>query len=142
MEHITAIQETIDENRDAMPTEVARVVLKSTQELYDGLSKLYKLTWTIVDSHADVVQVEDEPDFARVELLHKTQISIVEAVDKRPDHPNEHGRILSNMEMPHYGMVFKSWVEKTKPMVIMNNSKDHMFIIHSIEPYTLKRPRE
>ena len=84
----------------------------------------------MVDSHADVVEAEDEPDVARVELLHKTQISIVEAVDKRPDHPNEHGRILSNMEMPHYGMVFKYWVEKTKPIVIMNNgpydSKDHI----------------
>eukprot|EP00966_Prymnesium_polylepis_P308908 7138065-Prymnesium_polylepis.1 len=65
MEQITAIQETIDQNRDAMPTEVARVVMESTQELYDGLSKLYKLTWTIVDSHAHVVEVEDEPDFAR-----------------------------------------------------------------------------
>ena len=146
MEHINTIQETIDQNRDAMPTEVARQVLASTQKLYDGLSKLYKLTWTMVDSHAHVVEVEDEPDFASVELSHKTQTLIVEAVDERPNHPNGHGGELSSMEMPHYGMVLKSWVEMSKPKVIMNNgpydSKDHMVIIHSIKPYTPKRPRE
>ena len=145
MEHITAIQETIDQNRDALPTEVARVVMESTQELYGGLSKLYKLTWTMVDSHAHVVEVEDEPDFARVKLSHKTQTLIVEAVDERPDHPNGDTHFRS-MEMPHYGMVLKSWVEMSKPNVIMNNgpydSKDHMVIIHSIKPYTPKRPRE
>ena len=101
----------------------------------------------MVDSHAHVVEVEDEPDFARVELSHKTQISIVEAVDEPPNHPipNGHGGKLSAMEMPHYGMVYKGWVEMSKPKVIMNdwrNAKDHMFIIHSIEPYTPKRPRE
>ena len=50
------------------------------------------------------------------------------------------------MEMPHYGMVYKGWVEMSKPKVFMNNgpydSKDHMVIIHSIKPYTPKRPRE
>ena len=42
MENFTAIQkiqEAIDENRDAMPTQVARQVLASTQKLYDGLDK-------------------------------------------------------------------------------------------------------
>ena len=141
MEHITAIQETIDQNRDALPTEVARVVMESTQELYGGLSKLYKLTWTMVDSHAHVVEVEDEPDFPRVELSHKTQTLIVEAVDELPDHPDYHGRglKLSAMEMPHHGMVCKGWLKLSKPKVMMDNStfgsKDHMVIIHSIEPY-------
>jgi hypothetical protein len=54
MEHISAIQETIDQNRDAMPTEVARQVLASTQRLYDGLDKpnvTLTLTPAITDRH-------------------------------------------------------------------------------------------
>ena len=121
-------------------------LMQKCQEAYDTQPKLYKLTWTMVDSHAHIVVVEDEPDFARVELSHKTQTLIVEAVDGLPANPNGHGGKLSSMEMPHYGMVLKSWVEMSKPKVIMNDgpydSKDHMVIIHSIEPYTPKRPRE
>ena len=115
-----------------MPTEVARVVMESTQELYDGLSKLYKLTWTMVDSHAHVVEVVDEPDFASVELSHKTQTLIVEAVDERPNHRNGHGGELSSMEMPHYGMVLKSWLELPTPRVLIPNGgrSGSMYIIH------------
>ena len=43
------------------------------------------------------------------------------------------------MEMPHHGMVCKGWLKLSKPKVMMDNStfgsKDHMVIIHSIEPY-------
>ena len=146
MEHITAIQELVDQHKEQMPTGVATVLMQKCQEAYGAQPKLYKLTWTMVDSHAHVVEVEDEPDFARVELSHKTQTLIVEAVDERPNHPNGHGGKLSTMEMPHYGMVVKSWVELSMPRVMMKDgpydSKDHMVIIHSIKPYTPKRPRE
>ena len=145
MDHIRAIQDVMEDHKEEMPTGVVTRVMAECQKAYEA-TKLYKLTWTMVDSHAHVVEVEDEPDFARVELSHKTQISIVEVVDERPNHPNGHGGKLSTMEMPHYGMVYKGWLEMSMPKVIMNDgpydSKDHMVIIHSIEPYTPKRPRE
>jgi len=34
MEHIQSIQEAVDEHKDALPTEVVRVVMKEAQELY------------------------------------------------------------------------------------------------------------
>jgi hypothetical protein len=142
MEPITEIQELVDQHREEMPM----ALMQKCQEAYDTQPKLYKLTWTMVDSHAHIVVVEDEPDFARVELSHKTQTLIVEAVDGLPNHPNGHGGKLSTMEMPHYGMVVKSWLQMLKPTVMMDNStfgrKDYMVIIHSIEPYTPKRSRE
>ena len=145
MEHITAIQELVDQHKQQMPTGVATALMQTCQDAYSAQPKLYQLTWTMVDSHAHVVEVEDEPGFARVKLSHKTQTLIVEAVDERPDHHNGDTHFRS-MEMPHYGMVLKSWVEMSKPKVIMNDdpydSKDHMVIIHSIKPYTPKRPRE
>ena len=142
MEHITAIQELVDQHKQQMPTGVATALMQTCQDAYSAQPKLYQLTWTMVDSHAHVVEVEDEPDFARVKLSHKTQTLIVEAVDERPNHPNGHGGTLTSMEMPHYGMVYKGWLETAKPTVIVDDMRGGMVIIHSIEPYTPKRPRE
>jgi hypothetical protein len=44
--------------------------------------------------------------------------------------------------MPHHGMMYKRWLKTSKPTVISLSRKDNMVIIHSIEPYTPKRPRE
>ena len=52
MEHVRAIEDTVDEHKDTVPTEVARVVMKSAQALYDIHKKLHKLTWTVVNAHA------------------------------------------------------------------------------------------
>ena len=43
--------------------------------------ELYKLTWTVVDSHAYIEHVEYDDDIARVKLSHTTQTLIVEARD-------------------------------------------------------------
>ena len=151
MEHITEIQELVDEHKQEMPTGVATALMQKCQEAYDAQPKLYKLTWTMVDSHAHVVQVEDddEPDFARVELSHKTQTLIVEAVDDVEvlNHlENEYGGKLNTIGLPHHGIMWKGWLSLSKPAVLMDNNafgrKDHMVIIHSIEPYTPKRARE
>ena len=85
------VQELIDENKEQMPMALAKVLLDACKEEADNTKQLHKLTWTMVDSHAHVVEVEDEPDFARVKLSHKTQTLIVNAVDQLPDHPNGHG---------------------------------------------------
>ena len=75
------VQELIDENKDKMPTALAKQLLDACKEEADA-TKLYKLTWTMVDSHAHVVEVEDEPNHAEVKLSHKTQTLIVEAVGR------------------------------------------------------------
>ena len=83
MDHIRAIQEVVDEHKESMPTCVVTRVMDQCQKAYEA-TKLYKLTWTVVDSHAHVVEVEDEPNHAEVKLSHKTQTLIVEAVDELP----------------------------------------------------------
>ena len=92
------VQELIDENKDKMPTALAKQLLDACKEEADSTKKLYKLTWTMVDSHAHVVEAEDEPGFAHVQLSHKTQTLIVKAVDKLPDHPNGHGGKILKVE--------------------------------------------
>ena len=43
---------------------------------------------------------------------------------------------MTSMEMPHYGMVYKGWLETAKPTVIVDDMRGDMVIIHSIEPYS------
>jgi hypothetical protein len=78
---LVRFQELVDQHKRDMPTGVATALMQKCQDAYGAPPKLYKVTWTMVDSHAHVVQVEDEPDFARVELSHKTQTLIVETFD-------------------------------------------------------------
>ena len=141
MESIRAIQELVDQHKETMPTGVATSVMEKCQEAYKSQPKLYKLTWTMVDSSAHIVEVQDEPDFAEVKLTHKTQTLIVEAVDGLPD--GEYGGKMQSMEMPNRGMVLASWTDKSMPIVLMNDdpyaSKDRMIIVHSIAPYRPKR---
>ena len=144
------VQELIDENKEQMPMALAKVLLDACKEGADNTKQLYKLTWTTVDSHAHVVEVEDEPDFARVKLSHKTQTLIVSAVDQLPDHPNGHGGKIRAMELPNHGMVLRGWVnhftnQPSRPLVMMpcddmaTGRTDYMVIVNSIVPYELKK---
>jgi hypothetical protein len=137
MEHITAIQEAIDQNRDAMPTEVARVVMESTQELYEGLSKMYKVSCAIVSN--------DKDD----NLVHETQTFIVEAIDAGVGYYTEYNsdgtlrHRISCGKMPYHGLVPEQWLQKSMPFVVENedvNGHTELMVISSIVPYK-KRPR-
>ena len=66
MEHIRVIQEVVDEHKDEMPTGVVTRVMAECQKAYEAAPKLYKLTWTVVDSHAHIEYCEDAADFAAV----------------------------------------------------------------------------
>ena len=144
------VQELIDENKGQMPMALAKVLLDACKEEADNTKQLYKLTWTIVDSHAHVVEVEDEPDFALVKLSHKTQTLIVKAVDQLPDNPDGHGGNIRAMELPNHGMVLRGWVNRftkqpSMPLVMMHcddmayGRTDCMIIVNSIVPYELKK---
>ena len=134
MEHITAIQETIDQNRDAMPTEVARQVLASTQKLYDSLDKpkLYRVTLTHVHAVSFV-----ERDEAVVKLQDITQTLILESIDDDPTFRRMPYADASCLVLT--GKIHEIWLSEKIPKV-MNHGAE-MLIIHSIEPYTPKRPR-
>ena len=141
MDSIRAIQEMVDEHKEEMPTGVVTSVMEECQKAYNSQPKLYKLTWTMVNSSSHIVEVQDEPDFAEVNLSYKTQTLIVEAVDGLPD--GEYGGKMQSMEMPNRGMVLASWTDKSMPIVLMNDDpyarKDRMIIVHSIVPYRPKR---
>ena len=105
------VQELIDENMDKIPVALAKTLLDACKEEADNTKKLYKLTWTVVNSYAYVVEVDDEPDFAQVKQSHKTQTLIVRAIDDLFYHPNGFGRKVCSIELPDQGMVLQSWVE-------------------------------
>jgi hypothetical protein len=100
-----------------------------------------------VSSHAHIEHVDDEEDFARVKLSHQTQTLIVEAVDELADCPEfvlHPGKVCAG-DMPHYGMVLKSWLKLAMPRVHDSyyGVSDSMIVIHSIVPYEPhKRSRE
>jgi hypothetical protein len=48
MDHIRAIQEIVDEHKEATPTEVVRVVMENAQSLYDIHANMY-----LVQAHLD-----------------------------------------------------------------------------------------
>ena len=141
MESIRVIQEVVDAHKEQMPTGVVTTVMQECQKVYDAKSNLYKLTWTVVDSHAHIEHIEDEEDIANVKLSHVTQTLVVEAVNDLPDHP-DHGppHKMRSLDMPNHGMMLKSWLDFSTPRVLMNG-EDGMIIIHSIVPYH-KRARE
>ena len=143
MDYIRVIQEVVDAHKEDMPTGVTTRVMEECQKAYNELPELYKLTWTVVDSHAHVDHVEDEEDIAHVKLSHTTQTLIVEAVEELPDHPT-HGvpHKMCAQDMPNYGMIHKSWLESPMPRV-MYMGEDSVRIIHSIVPYEpRKRSRD
>lgn len=142
MEHIRAIQELVDEHKESMPTGVVTAVMEECQKAYQTLPKLYKLTWTTVDSHAHVERCDDDEDIARVKLHAKTETLIVESVDHLPDH-SDHGapHVMCARAMPHHGMMLASWLKLSMP--IMRIGEGSMVIVHSIVPYEpRKRARE
>ena len=140
-----SIQEMIDEHKMEMSEALAKKLLDACMAKAEAEPKLYKLTWTTVNSHAHVVECEDEPDFPRVELSHQTQTLIVEAIDHLPD--GEYGGKVEASQLPNRGLVLKSWVTRSTPFVMTPygcyDFKDHLEIIHTIEPYEPhKRARE
>ena len=139
MDHVRAIQGVVDEHKEKMPTGVVQVVMDECQNLYNAMPNLYKLTWTVVRSHAQVHEdEEDEPPFASVELSYTTQTLIVEAVE--PDYLNDHGPC--DRDMPNHGMILKGWLKLSMPFVMKHKGGTNLVILHSIVPYRHKRTRE
>ena len=136
MEHVKSIQEIIDDHKESMPTGVATRVMKECQRLHDIHSKLYRLTWTTVASHA-YASDEDEPV---VKLVPLTQTLIVEAVDEAPI-MNQDGDRLWHGHMPNKGLMMAQWLKMDMPYIINPGGDLQLIIVHSIEPF-VKRPRE
>ena len=114
------------------------------EKAYNESPELYKLTWTVVDSHAHVEHVEDEEDIANVKLSHKTQTLIVEAVNEVPYHPiHRKPIVMSAQDMPNYGMMLKSWLKLPTPRVMYmgEDSVNILLILHSIVPYESRKRR-
>jgi len=152
------VQELIDQNMDKIPVALAKTLLDACKEEAEITKKLYRLTWTVVDSHGHVVvEDEDEPQnaFARVNLSHKTQTLIVSAVDYPPAangyyYPKQTATIRA-IDMPNHGMVLQDWVnhfakQPSVPLTItqFDNmrttwSKLYMVIVNSIVPYEPKK---
>jgi hypothetical protein len=143
MDRIRAIQEHVDSHKEEIPTGVVAGVMAECQKAYEAQPKLYKLTWTTVDSHAHIDRCEDEEDVALVRLSPQIQTLIVDAVDYLPDHPlRAPPAKMHPVKMPHNGMVLKSWLELPMPHYIMHG-EDSMVVLHSIVPYEPhKRARE
>ena len=145
MDHIRVIQDVVDAHKEDMPTGVTACVMEECQKAYNELPELYKLTWTVVDSHAHIEHVEYDVDIARIKLSHTTQTLIVEAIDKLPDRPVFNGGKMWAQDMPNYGMMLKRWLTIRTPRVMMSETMGpgSMCIIHSIVPYeSRKRTRD
>ena len=61
MESIHAIHNLVDMHKEDMPTGVVTRVMEECQKAYDAEPKLYKLTWTMVNSHAHVEMGRHKP---------------------------------------------------------------------------------
>ena len=137
MDHVRAIQKMVDDNQEEMPTGVVTGVMEECQKVYNVMSNLYKLHWTVVNSHAHAHMDDNEGPFAQVELSHTTQTLIVEAVDNNYYNKSP----LCARDLPNHGMVLESWLKWSYPSVMHENN--NMYIIHSIVPYNPhKRSRE
>ena len=145
MEQIRAIQEIVDESKDKIPTGMVTNIMAECQKAHKAQPELYTLTWTTVDSHAHVQQVEGcgEEGVVCVTLEPKVQTLIVEAVDEEPLDPRGRpGWRVSGVEMPHHGMMLRSWLRLKMPHYVMHG-EDSLVVLHSIVPYvSQKRARD
>ena len=125
------MQELIDENREHMPTGLAKRLLDACKAEADANPKLYRATVTRVTS-VMYTDSHDEEIEANVKLQSLTQTLIVEKVDRATF--SRIGTLLNK------GFITESWVESNMPLVF--NYDTNMLIVHSIEPYVPKRARE
>lgn len=127
----------VEANKDGMNDTAYKNILEGVAASRKG--GLYRLTWTIVNSHAHVVSREDEEDFACTSLVPKTQTLLVEAVDKLPIDTDGSGDRVPSHALPHKGMMLKSWVDKATPFVLKEYrpfyADDWVAIVHTIQPY-------
>ena len=137
MEHITAIQELVDQHKQEMPTGLATALMQKCQEAYDAQPTLYKVSCAIVGN--------DKDD----NLNHETQTFIVEAIDAGVGYYTEYNsdgtlrHRISCGKMPYHGLVPEQWLQKSMPFVVENedvNGHTELMVISSIVPHK-KRPR-
>ena len=140
MDYVREIQEVVDENRSELPTGVVTRVMELCQGAYDAQlkrGKLYKLTWTVVDSSPYLEFDDNVGSTAQAKLLHRTQTLIVEA-DARPYHERLGAE---DIHVPDHGLMPKSWVNRPMPFVVTDKDHTSKAIITSIVPF-YKRARE
>ena len=130
------VQEIIDENKDQMPTALAKTLLDACKAEADAKPKLYRITVTRVTSVAYSGEVEGCLE-ACVKLQHLTQSLIVDLLDAT----TFRGMKGCALDLLNKGMLPESWLRQSIPRVI-NHGTDEMLIVHSIEPYVHKRARE
>ena len=131
MDHILAIQELVDAKRKSLSTGVAADIMKQCQLAYETMPKLYKLTWTVVTSHAHVVENEQDrtQDYSEVELSHQTQTLILELAT------HDMGIGMSPIDQVHNGMLYTGWLKCQMPLVCNFELNRNMVIVQSIVPY-------
>ena len=88
---------------------------------------MYTILWIRVGSFSQVERDTNGIVFAHTQLSHNTQTLIVEAVDELPGWINQ-------MDMFQNGMILKSWLNRTLPLVEYAANKSCAIIILSIVP--------
>jgi len=88
---------------------------------------MYTILWISVSSYSCVERDTNDIAFAHTQLSHKTQTLVVEAVDELPGWINQ-------IDMFQNGMILKSWLNRTLPLVEYAANKSCAIIILSIVP--------
>ena len=123
MEHISIIQELIDENRESLPTGVTTELMKQCQLVFDTGATLYRVCYTTVNVCA---YTTDEGEEAK--MIESTQTAIMEAKKSYSSTTSEYLRggflhpHLLNVEMPY-----------------VVNKGSTMLIFHSVQPYNPRK---
>ena len=120
MDHISNIQEIVDENRDSMPTGVAVQVMRECQEAHESFPKLWKIHYLRVKA------------YSKNNLVYKEKTMIVE------EDPNFQARggwlnVFAN------GKMSPEFLKDDMYSRIFGED-DMLYIIQKVEPY-LKRAR-
>ena len=124
MDHIRTIQEVIDENKEAMPTNIVRIIMDECQKAYISLPKLWKLTYVHV-----IVDGEGGLDA-------RTKTMILEEVAENPRNRTIcWHQVIATATIPPVEM--HANIQGDYSM----ESKSGVHIVKKVEPF-LKRARE
>jgi hypothetical protein len=126
MNHISAIQEVVDESKDAMPTGVVTRVMEECQKAHDAIPKLYQVRY--VSLRAYVLANEDHM------VMGEERMQIAEKTGHVFD------TIRAYRLLTEQGLMDDEWIRAPMPILVYSDRKEEnlVAVVTSVVPY-LKR---
>ena len=133
MEHIRVIQETLEENKEVMPTGMVVTLMNQCQLAYEAMPKLWKISYVQVDAEAK----------NRASALPKTVIMEEGTEDKFSPHQMHLNveTVFNICKMPPESLHEELWLGRHGDGPYFFDSEGRVIVVTKVERWGRKRAR-